>query len=432
MNIAGKGPDALTQQVFISYAKEDKEIADKIYDTLKAKGIPCWVAHRDIAAGQNWPDAISKAISNSRVMIVVLSEHTQKSLYVGREVYQAIDENLIVIPFCIEKVFLSGGLKLLLSHCQWINAYPNPLEKNMDVLAETLQRHLGIELDQCLLDIGADFIRYFKSKGWDIKKNENDYWEAFYMDYDITMIYIPPGKFIMGADDGGGNEEPAHEVSLDGYWIGKYEVTFAQYDQYCDETGKKKPDDGGMGRGNRPVVRVSWYDAVAYCDWLSQETGLEFDLPTEAEWEKAARGTEGLIYPWGNEFDKNKCNSSESGLRRTTPVGTYPSGKSPYGCMDMVGNVLEWCVDWFDSQYYKRKPAKHPKGPLEWRADWREGESYKKNPVKNPQGPMEGALRAKRGGGYFFEATYCRASCRFEGLPFPSDFQVGFRLVMII
>ncbi len=283
----------MTQQVFISYSNEnenDRQVADKIYDTLKARGIPCWAAHRDIAAGQNWPDEISKSISNSKVMIVVLSEHTQKSDFVSREVTLAAGEKLTTIPFCIEKVSLSGGLKLLLSNCQWIYAYLHPWDKALEQLVENLQKHLGIELRKPYkkekkpfeMNIQPDFIKDFKSKGWDVNKNENDYWKAFYKAYDLNMIYIPPGKFMMGADDGYETEKPLHQVDLDGYWIGKYEVTFAQYDRYCEETGKKKPNDEDWGRENRPVINVSWGDAVAYCEWLSQKTGLTFKLPTEA------------------------------------------------------------------------------------------------------------------------------------------------------
>ncbi|HLP58199.1 MAG TPA: SUMF1/EgtB/PvdO family nonheme iron enzyme, partial [Candidatus Deferrimicrobium sp.] len=304
-NAVKGGHEVLIPQVFISYAKENETVADLIYDTLNAGAIPCWVAHRDIAAGQDWLDEISKAISNSRVIIVVLSDFTEKSRYVKKEVRQAVDENLRIIPFCIEEVSLTTGLKLLLNDSQWINAYLMHQDKALDRLVEDLRRYLGIEPGKTLKKEEPDFIGNLKTKGWDVKKNESDYWEAYYKVYDITMIHIPSGKFIMGTDDGADNEKPPHEVELDGYWIGKYEVTFAQYDRYCRETGKEKPNDEGWGRENRPVINVSWDDAVAYCRWLSQKSGLRFQLPTEAQWEKAARGSRGFQYPWGNDFDIN-------------------------------------------------------------------------------------------------------------------------------
>ncbi|HLP59981.1 MAG TPA: SUMF1/EgtB/PvdO family nonheme iron enzyme, partial [Candidatus Deferrimicrobium sp.] len=269
--------------------------------------------------GQFWPDEISKAISNSRVMIVVLSGKTQESHFVVMEVAQAAGEKLTIIPFCIEKVSLSGGLKLLLGNYQWINAYPHPQDKDLAQLVMTLHGYLGLKPGKPIekKETGPDFISDLKSKGWDVKKNENDFWEAVYKTYDITMIHIPPGKFMMGADDVNDAEKPLHEVDLDGYWIGKYEVTFAQYDRYCRETGKEKPGDNGCDRENRPVINASWDDAAAYCQWLSRETGLTFQLPTEAQWEKAERGSRGFKYPWGNDFDEKKCNSKKSGLKKS-------------------------------------------------------------------------------------------------------------------
>jgi hypothetical protein len=131
--------------VFISYAEPDRDIADMIYSAMDSKGIRGWAAHRDIAPGLNWPDEISKAITESKILILVLSSNTQKSRFVSMEVTQAEDENKIIIPFCIEEVPLRGGLKLLLGNRHWINAFPKPQEKHLDQLVETVIRHLGIK-----------------------------------------------------------------------------------------------------------------------------------------------------------------------------------------------------------------------------------------------------------------------------------------------
>ncbi len=250
-------------------------------------------------------------------------------------------------------------------------------------------------------------VKAVKLKGYPVYKNDKSYWEAEF-DYGIVLVYIPAGEFTMGSKDGDtdafGDEKPEHKVYLDGYWIGKYEVTFKQYDKYCEETVKEKPGDQGWGRGDRPVINVSWNDAASYCEWLNKKTGLRFNLPTEAQWEKAARGTDSRIYPWGNEFDKNKCNSGESGLKKTSPVGKFPEGASPYGCLDMAGNVWEWCSDWYDEKYYEKSPG------------------------KNPPGPADGEYRVLRGGNWFNDAWHVRAAYRSGYEPSFRWFNAGFRL----
>jgi formylglycine-generating enzyme required for sulfatase activity len=126
-------------------------------------------------------------------------------------------------------------------------------------------------------------------------------------------------------------------------------VTNDQYLPYVRAAGRQGPDhwergEPPLGKGDHPVVYVSWHDAVAYCEWLSRVTGRPYQLPSEAQWEKAARGTDGRRYPWGNEYSKKKCNARTSGYGGTTPVGTFsPHGDSPFGCADMAGNVAEWC-----------------------------------------------------------------------------------------
>jgi formylglycine-generating enzyme required for sulfatase activity len=165
------------------------------------------------------------------------------------------------------------------------------------------------------------------------------------------MVFIPAGEFLMGSDPqedkaAEDNEQPQHRLYVPDYYLAKTPVTNAQYRAFVQASSHKKPDHWAEGRPPRgreehPVVLVSWYDAMAYCRWLSEVTGGTYGLPSEAEWEKAARGTDGRIYPWGHEWDATRCNAGNV-VGDTTPVGAYPQGASPYGILDMAGNVWEW------------------------------------------------------------------------------------------
>jgi formylglycine-generating enzyme required for sulfatase activity len=163
---------------------------------------------------------------------------------------------------------------------------------------------------------------------------------------DEGMVYVPGGEFIFGRDGGPEDESPEQVVQVAGFNIDKYPVTNADYKVFVDATGHREPrhwKEGQIpeGKEDHPVVWVSWEDATAYAQWAGKR------LPTEVEWEMAARGIEGWAYPWGNDFDSAKCNSAEAGLGDTSPVGAYPEGVSPYGAEDMCGNVMEWTTDWY-------------------------------------------------------------------------------------
>ena len=195
-----------------------------------------------------------------------------------------------------------------------------------------------------------------------------------------NWILVPAGEFEMGAEGGpaGADESPKHRVDLDAFYIGKYEVTNRQYYTFVKATGHKPPEnccdpkeniwrgDSMLdGIGELPVINVSWEDAFAYCQWSGGR------LPTEAEWEKAARGTDGRIYPWGNDpVTGNRTNYSIENVTFWDGPATlarkdqYDYGKSAYGAYEMAGNVWEWIQDWYDETYYKNSPSKNPPGPV--------------------------------------------------------------------
>jgi len=182
------------------------------------------------------------------------------------------------------------------------------------------------------------------------------------------MVWIPAGRFRMGdiQGDGGSDEKPVHEVSVARFAMSRYEVTFAEYDKFAEATGRQKPSDRGWGRGNRPVINVSWRDATAYAEWLSQQTGQKYRLPTEAEWEYAARAGTETAYWWGNtashEYANYGVDSGWGGLAKgkdrwkyTAPVGSF--APNPFGLYDTAGNVWEWTCSEYSSSYDGRENA---------------------------------------------------------------------------
>ena len=224
-----------------------------------------------------------------------------------------------------------------------------------------------------------------------------------------VLVHVPEGEFEMG--DGQDSDCPKHTVHLSAYWIGVYGVTNAQYLKFVQATGHRPPDNNKHREAryaDHPVTDVSWDDAVAYAKWAGCQ------LPTEAQWEKAARGPSGLIYPWGKDWEPAKCrNDTNKGNETTAPVYAYPAGVSGYGTYNQSGNVWEWCADWYDGGYYA------------------------KSPKRDPAGPAGGSGRVLRGGSWGngnpvdFRGAYFRGAIRRGDVPdYRSDSQ-GFRLVRI-
>jgi sulfatase modifying factor 1 len=221
------------------------------------------------------------------------------------------------------------------------------------------------------------------------------------------MVTIPAGFFLMGSEKGQENERPVHRVWLDEFDLAECQVTRAEYAQFLGATGHPQPlhwDDPNFSNPKQPVIAVSWFDAVAYCEWLSGATGRRFRLPTEAEWERAARGgMEQDEYPWGNSPPESLPNYSERWKTGPEPVGV--AERNTYGLCDMGANVHEWCSDWFSADYY--------------------GASLD----RNPKGPAIGTRRASRGGSWRHYTKVSRCAARSS---IPPEFQYadyGFRLL---
>ena len=206
------------------------------------------------------------------------------------------------------------------------------------------------------------------------------------------LVAIPAGEFTMGDDAGRADERPAHRVRLGAFAAARLPVTNAEYAVFLAATGHEPPrfwDDPRFNQPDQPVVAVSWHDAVAYCAWLSRECGRRCRLPTEAEWERAARGgREGEVFPWGDDPAAWSADPTLASVRQEAP---YPVGRSRsngFGLLDMGYNVHEWCADWYAPDYYATSP------------------------MDDPRGPAAGARRASRGGAWRHQVQVCRNAAR--------------------
>lgn len=227
------------------------------------------------------------------------------------------------------------------------------------------------------------------------------------------MVLVSAGEFTMGSNTGYQeckrvqddcaeklfeDERPAHNVYLDSYSIDMNEITNSEYDQCVNvRVCTPKASHHGFMEPRQPVVGVTWYQAKTYCEWKGER------LPTEAEWEKAARGSDGRIFPWGGRIDCNMSSYSSCNLLRTYETGTFKNAKSPYGLMDMAGNAREWVTDWYSDDYYRSSPK------------------------SNPQGPPSGQYRVLRGGAYNSDAALVRTTSRTKRVPDGQWDTTGFR-----
>jgi len=216
-------------------------------------------------------------------------------------------------------------------------------------------------------------------------------------------VRVPSGEFMMGSDNDGDNEKPVHRVYLDEFWIMLTEVTNAQYKKCVAASVCVKPDNDSWDKpeqANYPVTDVDWNQASTYAQWVAGR------LPTEAEWEKAACGTDGRIYPWGDDEPTEQLLNYSGKVGHTTEVGIYPKGASPYGVLDLAGNVWEWTADWYAADYYASAPS------------------------QNPLGPATGNSRVGRGGAWNFDQDFVRCACRNYYYPVDGFYSLGFRVVI--
>jgi len=396
-------------RVFLCHSSNDKPAVRELYQKLRAGAwIQPWLDEEELYPGQDWNMEIEQAIEETDVILVCLSNNAiTKEGYVQREIRIALDYadykpegTLFIIPIRLEEC--KPPKRLL--RWQYADYFEGQRERGLQRLLVSLKRRadsLGLKTEPApagrvsnpaysaqpeqsqaerLTDETPKPARVAQSPTLAPRASagvtNQPITNILTLSNGMEFMRVPKGKFLMGNRDDNkladGDEKPQHTVDIPyDYWMARYPVTNDLYNAYVKSKGIKHPVDGWEKKKDHPVVYVSWKDAMAYCQWLNEMQhvelrmqNLQLRLPTEAEWEKAASwlpaprggggGGEALEYPWGNAFDKNKCNTSEGGKGGTTPVGLYsPQGDSPYGCADMSGNVWEWTHSLFKSYPYQ-------------------------------------------------------------------------------
>lgn len=436
----------MNHDVFISYSSQDKEAAQAICHILEQNEIRCWMAPRDIPYGSDYGDVIDDAIKSCKVVVILYSEKAASSPWVTGELNVAFEEQKTIIPFRLDKTPLKGQTRVMLNQRHWIDAYPDYKTKFNDLVAAVAMSigkeiHLEPVAAETLLNklkhykkpflitaimiavLAAIAVVYpvvakqlhvcvYDKQGLHMKiKGLTSQQEEALTSILDNMVMVDGGTFVMGntpemedflTEQDSLSVNP-HEVELDNYYICKYEVTQKQWRAFLSTEGKCISDGD-----NTAMDMLSWKDAKAFADTLSAITGLQFALPTEAQWEFAARGgnkSHHYIFS-GHAWDATEVGwTSFEKLTSAHDVG----GKryNELGLYDMTGNVFEWCADYF--------------------------ELYTSEKAINPQGPSKGLNRVLRGGDFRIGNDFdMKVSTRYHDAPFVNRKGAGLRLVINI
>ena len=412
------------KKIFISYSKYDQDITQKLCNELEKDGCDCWIYTRDIAAGEDFTEAIVDAIKQSVGLILMFSENANRSKHVKREVNLAVNNDIPIVPLRIENVELSKSFEYLIGINQWLDVFEPPVEKHFPAIISAVSKLVKADeqiiepaperqVPNIVLNPFEDNVEYIKIPGGTYKFSVTGKMEAvpdlYFCKYLVTnKCYRKFISYLQGNDKA---LEETLTLKLFAEKLLEFAGTINEYSDYLGtnprEWGKKLSsgydDEKKFNGDDQPVVGVSWYAARAYCIWLSslqQKEGL-FRLPTEVEWEWAAAGREpdGSLreYPWPNskgEPTPELANYGEN-VGATTPVGRYPEGATPEGLMDMAGNAWEWMENLYDKD-------------------------------------NDGSQRVLRGGSWFGNDRSCRAAFRNHVLPVYRRHNVGFRLLRLL
>jgi formylglycine-generating enzyme required for sulfatase activity len=449
-------------QVFISYSRRDLAFVEQLAADLQAAGLDVWYDLSGLEGGSRWRIEIEKAIRASQYVIVVLSPDSVASEWVEREYLFTNNLGKKIVPL----LYKPCDLPMYYLNVHYIDVQGTNYQQNFDEILNALDLKPVVQMKPSrrgrkkfnqgkwnwliiiflvalfgfILTAVFGFPPLFnqdestpeptltltKESTTTPKKATTPEATPFPAEltdpFGVEMVLIPAGKFRMGSDEGEADEQPAHVVDLDAYYIDKYEVTNAHY-KNCVLEGYCQPPQNTISYtrssyyensefNQYPVIYVDWFMANTFCEWRAAR------LPTEAEWEKAARDGDGRIYPWGNNFDCTNGNFDDEtkydpdvvsggencdGYPDTAPVGSYTLNESPYGVYDMAGNVWEWVSDWYSESYYSLLVD------------------------KNPKGPNSGEYRGTRGGSWLSNEIFSRSLNRGKYEPLNADFYIGFR-----
>ncbi len=434
--------------IFISYSKKNKSYTDKLVDYLEKAGFHIWYDGR-IDFGTSWEREIVKAIEACTAFIVVMTPESYESEWVSNECQHASELGKPQFPILLagdvffrykskQYVDVRGEVLPPESFLQRLAAYSERHQQQGKNLADSENRlgkghvspseqHLLIERLNNLTTqpseratIGLRLAEIGDPRtGIGLDETELP---------DFAWIKIPAGSFLFGSnrkkDKHAKDHEPdQREYSLPTFHLAQYPVTYAQYEVFVQDKGYENPlywtQAGWQWKGNKkhpenywqypkwhlsnyPVIGVTWYEATAFCRWFSSKCGLEVRLPTETEFEKAARGTTDWIYPYGDGFEATRINTSEANLKHTSAVGVFPQGASPYGVMDLAGNVWEWSLSLWSTPYQHMTSD-----TIEW-------DGF--------------APRVIRGGSWYRNNDAARISSRSYFSPLGAEYDIGFRV----
>ena len=389
-------------RVFLSYSSSDRTLVEPIYLALRAQGHTVFFDRADLPAGEEYDARIRQSIEKSQLVLFMVSpdsldpgSYTLTELAIAQKTWGHPAGRVLPVilrPISLERIppYLKS-VTLLEPEGDLTASVADQVYRIAQARRRARLKSAAAVLVAAIVCAGAYAYWMFRDPAAEITGNDG-----------AIAVVVPAGNFVMGDDV----ESPLRQVYLDNFYIDKYEVTLLRYAKFLDATGGARPPEGWQqlhleSVGALPVVGVDWHDAEAYCRWAGKR------LPTESEWEKAARGGDGRKYPWGSEeptpahanFGKSADGPYSGGL---APVESRPAGKSPYGAHDMAGNASEWVSDWFAAGFVR-------------------------GDVRNPKGPENGTAKVIRGGGWYDPPERLNSSRRTHASTTTRADDVGFR-----